>query len=109
LLYAITLLLSTFTTIVRDIQQIVQSIMRVMMYVLPILWNVDSLPTTIVKILKLNPFFYIINGFRNSLLGGDWFFHDLAYTFYFWCITALILFIGANAHYKFRHKFVDYI
>lgn len=109
LLYGLTLLLSTLTTIIRDIQQMVQSIMRIMMYVLPILWNVDRLPTTIVNLLQLNPFFYIIDGFRYSLLGGKWFFDDLAYTLYFWFISILILFIGSMVHLKFRHKFVDYI
>ncbi|PEQ82702.1 Teichoic acid translocation permease TagG [Bacillus sp. AFS006103] len=109
LLYGLTLLLSTLTTIIRDIQPIVQSIMRLMMYVLPIVWNVDSLPSTILKILQLNPFFYIIEGFRYSLLGGAWFFNDLAYTLYFWTINILILFIASNSHLKFRHKFVDYI
>jgi teichoic acid transport system permease protein len=109
LLYGLTLLLSTITTIIRDIQTIVQSTMRLMMYILPIVWNVNSLPSPILKMLQLNPFFYIIEGFRYSLLGGGWFFNDLTYTLYFWLISFLILFIASSAHLKFRHKFVDYI
>ncbi|WP_419955125.1 ABC transporter permease [Neobacillus niacini] len=109
LLYSLTLLLSTLTTIIRDIQTMVQSIMRMMMYALPILWNVESLPAFFVNLLQLNPLYYIIDGFRNSLLGGEWFFYDLDYTFYFWFVTLLILVIGSRFHLKFRHKFVDYI
>lgn len=109
LLYGLTLLLSTLTTIVRDIQPLVQSVLRVMLYLLPILWDVHSLPKLIVNVLELNPFFYIINGFRDSLLGGNWFFDDPAYTFYFWLITLLILLMGSKVHLKLRHKFVDYI
>ncbi|MEH6958017.1 ABC transporter permease [Neobacillus drentensis] len=108
-LYGLTLLLSTLTTIIRDIQPIVQSVMRLMMYVLPIVWNIDKLPHPIVKILQLNPFFYIIEGFRYSLLGGEWFYNDMAYTLYFWFISLLILLIASSTHLKFRHKFVDYI
>jgi teichoic acid transport system permease protein len=109
LLYGLSLLLATLATVIRDVQQLVQSIIRIMMYLLPIVWNIDSFPPYIVRVLQLNPFFYIIDGFRYSFLGGDWFFNDLAYTFYFWCMTLLVLFIGSNVHMKFRHKFVDYI
>lgn len=109
LLFGLTLLLSTLTTIIRDVQQMVQSIMRIMMYALPILWNVESFPRLILNMLQLNPFFYIIDGFRYSLLGGKWFFNDLSYTLYFWFVSILILLIGSCVHLKFRHKFVDYI
>lgn len=109
LLLGMTLLFSTLTTIIRDVQSMIQSIMRLMMYLLPILWNVENLPTIALNILKLNPFFYIIDGFRNSLLGGEWFFQNSAYTLYFWCISLLIMLVGCNIHLKFRHKFVDYI
>lgn len=109
LLFALTLLLSTLTTIIRDIQNMVQSIMRVMMFLLPILWNVNNLPDYFINILKLNPFFYIIEGFRNSLIGGEWFYQDIPYTLYFWAISLLILLIASSVHLKFRNKFVDYI
>lgn len=109
LLFSINLLLSTITTVIRDIQNMVQSLMRMMMYMLPILWNVDRLPVIYVNILELNPFYYIITGFRNAFLGEAWFFQDLSYTFYFWMVSIFILFLGSSVYYKFRHKFVDYI
>ncbi|MEH7180570.1 ABC transporter permease [Neobacillus vireti] len=109
LLFGLTLLFSTLTTIIRDIANMVQSTMRVMMYMLPILWNVDRLPEIFVTILKLNPFFYLIEGFRKALIGGSWFYEDLPYMIYFWLFTILILVIGSSVHVKFRHKFVDYI
>ncbi|MGN1401787.1 MAG: ABC transporter permease [Bacillus sp. (in: firmicutes)] len=109
LLFSVTLLLSTLTTIIRDIQSMVQSFMRIQLYLLPILWNVNSLPPVLLACLKLNPFFYIIEGFRNALLGEAWFFEDPWYTSYFWLMTAIILLIGSSVHLKFRHKFVDYM
>ncbi|MEX3622358.1 ABC transporter permease [Viridibacillus arvi] len=108
-LFALTLLLSTLTTIIRDIQIIIQSIVRLMMYFLPIVWNVHNFPEWLVSILKLNPLFYIIEGFRHSLLGGEWFYEDIPYTIYFWSITILILTIGSYIHLKFRDRFVDYL
>ena len=109
LLFGLTLLLSALTTIVRDVQSMLQSIMRMMMFLLPIVWNVSTLPEVFVNILKLNPFFYIIEGFRSSLAGGSWFYQDIPYMLYFWSVSILILFIGSHVHMKFRHKFVDYL
>ena len=109
LLIGLTLLLSTLSTIIRDVQSMLQSIMRMMMFLLPILWNVNSMPDVMVNILKLNPFFYIIEGFRSSLVGGSWFYQDIPYMLYFWSVSFLILFIGCHVHIKFRHKFVDYL
>jgi len=109
LLYSVSLLTSTITTIIRDIQTLIQSIMRLMMFSLPILWNVESLPNKLVKVLQLNPFFYVVKGFRDSLLGGTWFFEDMSYTIYFWLATLFILLIGSYMHIRFRHEFVDYL
>ena len=108
-LFAITLLLATMTTIIRDVQMMVQSIVRLIMFFLPIVWNVHNFPELFVNILKLNPLFYIIEGFRSSILGGQWFFEDISYTIYFWSISLLILTVGSFLHIKFRNKFVDYL
>ncbi|ARP44274.1 ABC transporter permease [Geobacillus thermodenitrificans] len=108
-LYAFTLLFSTMSTIVRDVQSILQSAVRMMLYLLPILWDVHRLPEMVVTVLKLNPFFYIITGFRQTFLGEGWFFEDPIYTIYFWVTTLFFLYLGSTLHMKFRHKFVDYL
>lgn len=109
LIYAITILTSSLGTIIRDVQNLVQAILRIMFFLLPIVWNVESLPEWVVTILKLNPFYYIIEGFRNALIGKMWFFEDITYTIYFWILTMIILLIGSTIHLKFRSKFVDYL
>jgi teichoic acid transport system permease protein len=108
-LYSITLLFSTISTIIRDFQVMLQSLMRMLMYFSPILWKTDKLPEIFQTILKLNPLYYIIEGFRKSFLGNGWFYQDLAYMTYFWSLTFLVLLLGSFAHLKFRRHFVDYI
>ena len=109
LLYGLAMLFSTLSIIIRDVQTFIQSTMRLMMFLLPIVWTVDKLPEKYITILKLNPFFYIIQGFRDSLLGGAWFFEDITYTAYFWAINIFILLLGSYMHLKFRDSFVDYL
>lgn len=110
LIYSITILTASLSTIIRDIQNLVQAIMRIMFFLLPIVWNIESLkPEYLATLLKLNPFYYVIEGYRYSLLGGEWFYNDITYTIYFWLLTITILFVGATVHLKFRNKFVDYL
>ena len=93
----------------RDFQSLLQASMRMLMYLSPILWNTENLPELYQTILKLNPFYYVLIGYRYSFLGTGWFFDDLIYTLYFWLLVITILFIGSLIHLKFRKKFVDYL
>jgi teichoic acid transport system permease protein len=108
-LYSLTLLFSTISVMIRDFQMVLQSFIRMMLYLTPILWDMSRLPDNLVSILKLNPIFYIIEGFRNTFLAREWFFDDMIYASYFWIATSLILFLGSLIHLKFRKQFVDFI
>jgi teichoic acid transport system permease protein len=108
-LFSFTILSSTISVIVRDYQVMLQSVMRMLLYLTPILWDIKNLPELLGNILKLNPFYYIIQGFRDSFLSKGWFFADMTITIYFWVTTIFILLIGSIIHLKFRDKFVDYL
>ena len=108
-LFSLTLLFSTIATIFRDFQVMLQSLIRMLMYVLPIIWDTSKLPVLYQNLLKLNPIYYLITGFRDTFFGHKWFFEDWVYMSYFWITTLLILYIGSQVHIKFRKQFVDYI
>ncbi|ECL0184694.1 Teichoic acid translocation permease TagG, partial [Listeria monocytogenes] len=59
--------------------------------------------------LKLNPIYYLINGFRETFLMEKMFWENPSYTVYFWLLTGVLLFVGASLHMKFRERFVDYL
>lgn len=108
-LFAVTLLFSTLSTIIRDFQLALQSAMRLLFFLTPILWDASNLDRFFQTILKVNPFYYLVDGFRSAFLGYGWFYEDINYTIYFWLLTLSILFLGAFLHFKFRNKFVDYL
>ncbi|MFF2447171.1 ABC transporter permease [Neobacillus sp. NPDC058068] len=110
LLVAISLITSTLATIVRDVQMVIQSVVRVLLYLTPILWTVERLPEQIRNLMKANPFYYIIEGYRAALLGTEWYFVDHAkYTLYFWVVVLVLLWLGSSIHLKFKDRFVDYL
>lgn len=105
-LFSLSTFTSTISTIIRDFQVFLQSTIRVLMYMSPIMW----LPSgRLAQILRLNPVYYIIEGFRDAFLSRGWFFEDPIYTLYFWVLTFTLLYFGANAHVKFKDDFMDYM
>lgn len=109
LVFSISLITSTLSTIVRDVHQIFQSIIRMMLYLTPILWTPEKLPLFLQKVMTLNPLYYIVQGYRNALLGMGWFFDDIGYALYFWMVVFVLFLIGSILHVKFRRHFVDYL
>lgn len=112
-LLALALITSTLTTIVRDIQQIVQSALRMLLYLTPLIWHTDKFVLNGVNLtflLKLNPLYYLVEGYRASLLGTTWYFIEYAqYTLYFWILIFAMLLFGSILHLKFRNRFVDFL
>ncbi|MDM5190896.1 ABC transporter permease [Bacillus sp. DX4.1] len=109
LVFAFSLITSTLSTIVRDVQMVVQSLMRMLLYLTPILWTPEKLPPALQKIMQLNPLCYIVEGYRKAFLGTGWFYEDIKYALYFWGIVFFMLLIGTAIHVKFRKHFVDYL
>ena len=55
----------------RDFPKTIESVIPVMMFMTPIMWRPEMMPIQIgVKILQLNPFFWMIDLVRLPLLGG---------------------------------------
>ncbi|WP_146552541.1 ABC transporter permease [Rummeliibacillus sp. SL167] len=111
LAFAITLLTSTLTVVVRDIQMLIQSLLQAMFFLSPILWDrTTNMAEWIHQILMLNPFYYLANGYRASLLFHDWYIvSHWELTLYNWALIFVLLLIGSKAHFKFRNRFSDFI
>lgn len=109
LLIGYSLLTSAVNVVFRDFQKLMTSVIRLLFYLTPVVWVQDRLPGHLVFILKLNPFAYIIDGYRDSLLYGRNLMWHWKQGCYFWTITVLLFVVGCNIHMKFRKKFIDLI
>ncbi|AYV73729.1 ABC transporter permease [Bacillus sp. PK3-056] len=109
-LFALALITSTISTIVRDFQMLLQSLMRVLLYLTPILWPAYHLGEKFEKVMQINPIYYLIEGYRYALLGQGWFVTEhLGITIYFWSIVLVLLFVGTYMHVRFRKHFIDFL
>ncbi|MDQ0254503.1 teichoic acid transport system permease protein [Evansella vedderi] len=108
--FALALITSTLSTIVRDVHMLLNATLRMVLYLSPILWTISTLPESVQIIMKINPLYYIIEGYRSAFLGLGWYFiEQWQYTLYFWGVTLLLLTIGASIHIKFRRHFIDFL
>lgn len=64
LLIGISLIISSITVYVRDLQHIIGVLMQLLFYATPIVYAVNSIPENFRWILKYNPMTYIIDGYR---------------------------------------------
>ncbi|WNF37329.1 ABC transporter permease [Bacillaceae bacterium IKA-2] len=109
-IYSLALITSTLATFVRDVQMFLQAVLRMLLYLSPILWTISTLPASIQIIMKINPLYYLIEGYRHAFLGLGWYFIDQwQYTLYFWIVTVALFLIGSILHIKFRKHFIDFI
>lgn len=110
-LFALGILDSTITVLVRDFHVLLQSLIRLLFYLSGVIIDVTqgSFPPLLQQILNLNPITYIINGFRDTFIYHQWFFNSPVEMLYFWSFIAIVLMIGCHLHMRFRSRFVDFI
>lgn len=113
LVFAISLITSTLSTIIRDVHMLLNSVLRMMLYISGVLWPltmIENYSPLLLKIMKLNPLYYVVEGYRSALLGSQWYFiNNWQYTLYFWFVIFVMLYIGSILHIKFRRHFIDYL
>lgn len=92
----------------RDLGQIISIVLQVGIWLTPIMWNIDMVKGTIVEtILKFNPMYYIVQGYRDAFIYKVWFFEHWKYTIYFWVVTAIVFLIGTTVYKRLRIHFAD--
>lgn len=103
------LMLSAIMPFIPDIGQMVGVAFQVLFWATPVMWNKDMLITHphLQYIIKLNPFAYIVDGFRDTLINHIPFWHFYNQTIYFWVFVLAIYWLGNKIFNKLRPHFAD--
>ena len=92
---------------VRDISQIISVILQFGFWVTPIVWSFEIVPMKWQFWFKLNPMFYIVDGYRKSFITAEPFWTNGENALYFWGVTIVILLTGVILFKKLRPHFAD--
>lgn len=91
----------------RDLGQIIAIALQIGMWATPILWDISMLNDNLKTLFKLNPLVYIVNGFRTSIYGDEWFFEHFYSSTYFWLFTVTLFCVGSLIFKRLRVHFAD--
>lgn len=113
-LFCLIILLTGFTWITAslqpffsDITQLIGLVMQVLMWGTPIMWSINRLSPSLQFVLKLNPLYYIVEGYRDAFYNHVWFWEHPQLTLYFWGFTIILLIIGSTVYNKLKPHFSD--
>ncbi|ADO58773.1 MULTISPECIES: ABC transporter permease [Paenibacillus] len=109
LVYSLSLLTSSIVLFFKDLNQIISIILTIGFWFTPIGWSVTMLPDFWRNIFKLNPMYYIVQGFRDTFIDHI-LFYERPYQFvYFWILCLAILTLGTKVFKKLKPHFSDVI
>lgn len=105
--WGIIMLFSALSTFFRDISQIVSVVLQIGFWATPIFWNTDMISESVTTVLKFNPLYYIVIGYRESFIYKIPFWYHPKQTIYFWVCTLIVCTVGWYTFKRLRPHFAD--
>jgi len=91
----------------KDLGQIISILLQIGMWATPIMWSYTILSEKLQWIIKLNPMYYIIEGYRDIFINHIWFFQKYFQTIYFFIVSIAVFLLGALVFKKLKPHFAD--
>ncbi len=99
--------ISALNVFLRDIGQVAGVVIQVGFWATPIFWDINMMPEKIQMLLKLNPMFYIVQGYRETFIYFKPFWEHPLLTAYFWLVSTIVFVAGALIFQKLKPQFAD--
>ncbi|RTZ95285.1 MAG: ABC transporter permease [Deltaproteobacteria bacterium] len=100
-------IVSSLNVFIRDVGQIAGVIIQIGFWATPIFWDINIMPVKWQLVFKLNPMFYVVQGYRESFIYFKPFWEHPYQTVYFWAVAATLFVVGALIFQKLKPQFAD--
>ena len=100
-------LVAAANVIFRDMGQIMGVIINIWFWLTPIVWPEHMIPERYAFLLKANPVYYVVAGYRSSFLTHEFIFNDPAWSFYFWAVAIAMFVFGGVVFKRLKPVFPD--
>ena len=107
LVFGLSLVTSTLVIFLRDIGQLVGMLIQFGFWGTPIFWSLELIPVKWQWMFKLNPMYYIVEGYRDAFIYHRWFWESGDVGLWFWLCTIVITMLGVALFKKMRPHFAD--
>jgi lipopolysaccharide transport system permease protein/teichoic acid transport system permease protein len=98
---------SSVVVFFRDMGQLVAMLLQFGFWMTPIFWSIEIIPAKYQWFLKLNPLYYIVEGYRDSMIHHVWFWERPLLTLYFWVVALGMLWLGFSTFRRLKPHFAD--
>lgn len=101
---------SAVTVFFRDMKEVVSILLQIGMWATPIMWTFESMsniPGWALTLLKLNPMYYVVAGYRDALINKIGFWEHTGLTIWFWVVTLFLFWVGTGIFKRLRVHFAD--
>jgi len=98
---------SALNVFLRDVSQFVNLVLQILFWGTPIVWDMSIMPPEAQTLLRLNPIYYIVEGYRDAFVNFEPFWADGYLALVFWSVTAACFIIGATIFRKLKPHFDD--
>jgi len=98
---------SAVQVFVKDVGNFMSVILQIGFWATPIFWNIETISIKYQWIFKLNPAYYIVEGYRNSFVNHIWFWETPKITVYYLFIAFIFFIVGAIVFKRLRSHFGD--
>ena len=102
-------LTSSTSIFIKDVNNIVSIVIQFGFWLTPIFWSPTMIPEKYLWLIKINPLYYIVEGYRDSLIYGTPIWNKPYELIYFWFVVMIILFVGATVFRRLRPHFAEVI
>lgn len=94
----------------RDLTQIIGIFLQVGVWNVPIMWIAEDVLKAhpmLLQIMKFNPMYYVVSGYRDAFFFKAWFWERPGWTLYFWLFTAAAFLFGNWVFRRLKVHFAD--
>jgi len=109
LLIGISWITSAAVVFFRDMGPFVNTVLQFLFWGTPIFWTIKIVPEQYQIFFRINPVFYLIQGYRDCFIDKVWFWDRWEITLVYWCVTVAIFLFGAIFFMKLKPHFADVI
>lgn len=98
---------SSLVIFIKDFGQLVSMLLQIFYWMTPIFWSFNFVPAKYHFLFKLNPLFYIVEGYRDSMIYHVGFWNHYNQTVYFWAVVMLFSALGLTLYKRLKPHFAD--
>ena len=113
LLVGLSWIASSITVFWKDFSHLINVVLQVGFWATPVFWAPENMNPGILNVLRFNPFFYIIQGYRTSFVAGEEgympIFANWKMSVYYWIFAIVVFVLGLLLFKKLSKHYADLI